>query len=164
MFVAAHVNMHGTVSPSRYPGGQERAEAEKKANFAYLERMCEFWPVGHNWVCLFPSLLLLAGKLTRQWRTVQEASEFYKTARHPGRPGQSTLAGTLDEYGDIRSSRPEQSTTRRAACSPVAPAESELPLSGLAMDHELEDMLQWPFIDETWSVGFDAGFDTAWTL
>lgn len=51
VFVAAHVNMYGAVSP-RYPGGKERAEAEKKANFAYLERLCEFWPVGHNWVCL----------------------------------------------------------------------------------------------------------------
>lgn len=29
--------------------------------------------------------------------------------------------------------------------------------------YELEaDMLQWPFIDETWSSGFDAGFDSAW--
>lgn len=95
---------------------------------------------------------------------MQEASEFYKTARYPGRPGHSTLAGTLDEYGDIRSSRPEQSTARRTPCSPVTPAEAELSLGGLSMDHELEDMLQWPFIDETWSVGFDAGFDTAWTM
>lgn len=56
VFVAAHVNMYGAVSPSRYPGGKERAEAEKKANFSYLERLCEFWPVGHSWVrlSLFP--------------------------------------------------------------------------------------------------------------
>lgn len=52
VFVAAHINMYGTVSPLRYPGGQERAEAEKKANFSYLERLCEFWPVGHSWVSL----------------------------------------------------------------------------------------------------------------
>lgn len=56
VFVAAHVNMYGTVSPSRYPGGQERAEAEKRANFSYLERLCEFWPVGHNWVCFVSCL------------------------------------------------------------------------------------------------------------
>lgn len=52
VFVAAHINMYGTVSPLRYPGGQVRAEDEKKANFSYLERLCEFWPVGNNWVSL----------------------------------------------------------------------------------------------------------------
>lgn len=52
VFVAAHINMYGTVSPHPYPGGRERAETEKKANFAYLERVCKFWPgVGRSWVC-----------------------------------------------------------------------------------------------------------------
>lgn len=50
VFVAAHINMYGTVSPRGYPGGQERAEQEKRGNFAYLERLCDFWPVGHSWV------------------------------------------------------------------------------------------------------------------
>lgn len=50
VFVAAHINMYGTVSPLRYPGGRDRAEQEKKANFSYLERLCQYWPVGHSWV------------------------------------------------------------------------------------------------------------------
>jgi len=57
VFVAAHINMYGTVSPLQYPGGQGRAEKEKKANFSYLERLCEFWPVGHNWVSPLTSTL-----------------------------------------------------------------------------------------------------------
>ena len=29
--------------------------------------------------------------------------------------------------------------------------------------HDLEaEMLQWPFIDENWSVGFDTGFEAGW--
>ncbi|KZF24590.1 fungal-specific transcription factor domain protein [Xylona heveae TC161] len=166
-FVAAHVNMYGTVSPLRYPGGQERAEAEKKSNFSYLERLCKFWPVGHSW-----------------WRTVQEANKFYQSAKNNqehvlagDRHGHITLAGTLDEYGDIRSSRPLQgpsSNTRRRATGTEAnippqggqmdsPAQTHLPFSDqFTLDsHELE-MLQWPFIDETWSSGFDTGLDSAW--
>jgi hypothetical protein len=51
VFVAAHINMYGTVSPRGYPGGQGRAEEEKRSNFSYLERLCDYWPVGHSWVC-----------------------------------------------------------------------------------------------------------------
>lgn len=115
---------------------------------------------------------------------MQEANEFYKTAKNnqehaiPGdeRPGHSTLAGTLDEYGDIRSSRPQHEltlNTRRRERGPATMGsppgnghtDSPLPSSNqFTTDfHELEaDMLQWPFIDETWSSGFDTGFDTAW--
>ena len=56
VFVAAHINMYGTVSPLRYPGGRERAEQERKANFSYLERLCEYWPVGQSWVNLEASI------------------------------------------------------------------------------------------------------------
>ena len=91
------------------------------------------------------------------------------------RPGHSTLAGTLDEYGDIRS-RPQHELSsntrrreRRTATIGNPPdnghTDSPLPPSNqFTIDfHELEaDMLQWPFIDETWSAGFDTGFDTAW--
>lgn len=167
VFVAAHVNMYGAVSP-RYPGGKERAEAEKKANFAYLERLCEFWPVGHNW-----------------WRTVQEADKFYENAKNNQELTASgdrhiNLAGTLDEYGDIRSSRPlhelssnirqQERETRTADIPPSNtnniiradfPAHGYVPFSDQYTVEEM-DMLQWPFIDETWSSGFDTGFDTAW--
>ncbi|KAH2463990.1 hypothetical protein KXW63_007281 [Aspergillus fumigatus] len=96
IFVAAHINMYGTVCPQRYPGGLERAEEEKRANLAYLERLSKYWPVGQNW-----------------WRTVQEANRFYEIARNNqlhvrDGAGHLTIAGTLDEYGDIRSVRPRQ--------------------------------------------------------
>ncbi|KAB8234166.1 transcription factor domain-containing protein [Aspergillus alliaceus] len=169
VFVAAHINMYGTVSPRGYPGGQERAEREKRGNLAYLERLCEYWPVGHSW-----------------WRTVQEACKFYETAKSNqenaaagDRPGHLTLASTLDEYGDIRCSRPRHdvSVTRRReipgrdAAIPQnhgptnCPAHSSITFSDqIILDpHELEtEMMQWPFIDETWSSGFDTGFDAAW--
>ncbi|KAF7596038.1 hypothetical protein BBP40_003818 [Aspergillus hancockii] len=169
VFVAAHINMYGTVSPRGYPGGQGRAEEEKKANFSYLERLCDYWPVGHSW-----------------WRTVQDASKFYETAKSNqenstsgDRPGHLTLASTLDEYGDIRCSRPrhEASLARRRevpgrdAVIPQhhgptgCPAHASMTFSDQAMldPHELEtEMMQWPFIDETWSSGFDTGFDAAW--
>jgi hypothetical protein len=51
VFVAAHINMYGTVCPARYPGGLARAEGEKKSNLEYLERLCGFWDVGTSWVC-----------------------------------------------------------------------------------------------------------------
>ena len=80
------------------------------------------------------------------------------------RPGHSTLAGTLDEYGDIRSSRPQHelplNTRRRergtaTMGSPPGNGHTDSPLPSsnqFTTDfHELEaDMLQWPFIDETW--------------
>jgi hypothetical protein len=52
VFVAAHINMYGTVAPQRYPGGLERAEEEKSRNLAYLERLSKLWPVGRSWVSL----------------------------------------------------------------------------------------------------------------
>lgn len=50
VFVAAHINMYGTIAPHRYPGGLERAEEEKSKNLAYLERLSKLWPVGRSWV------------------------------------------------------------------------------------------------------------------
>ncbi|KAH8427038.1 transcription factor domain-containing protein [Aspergillus melleus] len=168
VFVAAHINMYGTVSPLRYPGGRERAEQERKANFSYLERLCEYWPVGQSW-----------------WRTVREADKFYRTAKSnhfsDERPSHLTLAGTLDEYGDIRSSRPRNDLSismrrRETVSSDAVDSAQEDPRTthnsqiNIAPGHnamldsyDLEaEMLQWPFIDETWFHGFDTGFDAAW--
>ena len=50
VFVAAHINMYGTIAPLRYPGGLERAEEEKSRNLVYLERLSRLWPVGRSWV------------------------------------------------------------------------------------------------------------------
>lgn len=50
VFVAAHINMYGTVAPLRYPGGIERAEEAKSRNLIYLERLSRLWPVGRSWV------------------------------------------------------------------------------------------------------------------
>ncbi|KAL4745914.1 hypothetical protein BDW72DRAFT_207798 [Aspergillus terricola var. indicus] len=162
VFVAAHINMYGTVSPTRYPGGLERAEQEKKSNLEYLERLCRFWDVGTSW-----------------WRTLQEANRFYESARsHQGLVSHSsdhlTLAGTFDEYGDIRISRPDNSTsTSRGGTSPVNHAaaitvrnrgtsvlDAEQGAPGV---YDLEaEMMQWPFLDENWSVGFATGYENTW--
>lgn len=50
VFVAAHINMYGTLVPQRYPGGLDRAEDEKTHNMMYLERLSTLWPVGRSWV------------------------------------------------------------------------------------------------------------------
>lgn len=50
VFVAAHINMYGTIAPARYPGGLKRAEEERSNNLAYLERLSKLWPVGRSWV------------------------------------------------------------------------------------------------------------------
>ncbi|KAL3430246.1 PLP-dependent transferase [Aspergillus tetrazonus] len=162
VFVAAHINMYGTVSPARYPGGLERAEQEKKSNLEYLERLCRFWDVGTGW-----------------WRTLQEANRFYESARsHQGLESHPsdhlTLAGTFDEYGDIRISRPDHSTsTSRGGTSP---AEHGAPTAvrnrgnpvldaeqGAPGVYDLEaEMMQWPFLDENWSVGFATGYENSW--
>ncbi|KAJ5631372.1 transcriptional regulator family: Fungal Specific TF [Penicillium longicatenatum] len=173
VFVAAHINMYGTIAPMRYPGGLERAEKEKSKNLIYLERLSRLWPVGRSW-----------------WRTVQEANRFYETVKSTQThteagmqsPRRFALAGTLDEYGDIRS-RPNREThmTRSITAepgeadssrqsqgeilsSPVPESEATF-LSrdhpGLAHDVET-DMFQWPFIDASWSAGFDAGLDGLW--
>lgn len=55
VFVAAHINMYGTIAPAHYPGGLERAEEEKSHNLKYLERLSKFWPVGRSWVSKSPS-------------------------------------------------------------------------------------------------------------
>ncbi|KAJ5905598.1 uncharacterized protein N7473_002514 [Penicillium subrubescens] len=175
VFVAAHINMYGTLVPQRYPGGLDRAEDEKTQNMMYLERLSTLWPVGRSW-----------------WRTVQDANRFYETVKstqtHPESvmhsPRRFALAGTLDEYGDIRS-RPnrELDTTRamtaearelqnthqeqgRTSSSPghegdVAFFSKEQSATGSHPDLET-DMFQWPFIDASWSVGFDAGLDGLW--
>ncbi|KAL4985622.1 PLP-dependent transferase [Aspergillus falconensis] len=163
VFVAAHINMYGTVSPTRYPGGLERAEQEKKSNLEYLERLCRFWDVGTSW-----------------WRTLQEANRFYESARsHQGVESHSrdhlALAGTFDEYGDIRISRPDHSNpTSRGGATPVeqSPATTTVRNRGSSvMDaeqaapgvYDLEaEMMQWPFLDENWSVGFATGYENTW--
>ncbi|OGE52111.1 hypothetical protein PENARI_c011G01373 [Penicillium arizonense] len=172
VFVAAHINMYGTIAPQRYPGGPERAEEEKSRNLVYLERLSKLWPVGRSW-----------------WRTVQEANRFYETVKSNQTntdsgmhsPRRFALAGTLDEYGDIRS-RPSRdahgtraATTEsgdthsshaahgRTSLSPGLQGDSNLDSASLGGHHDFEtDMFQWPFIDASWSTGFDAGLDGLW--
>jgi hypothetical protein len=99
-------------------------------------------------------------------------------------PRRFALAGTLDEYGDIRS-RPNRElhtsksltadargelSTRQAHGPTVSPPgdESEEAFfqkasSATGSHPDLEtDMFQWPFIDASWSVGFDSGLDGLW--
>ncbi|KAJ5707124.1 transcriptional regulator family: Fungal Specific TF [Penicillium malachiteum] len=168
VFVAAHINMYGTIAPLRYPGGHERAEEEKSRNLIYLEQLSRLWPVGRSW-----------------WRTVQEANRFYETVKSTQiqpesgmhSPRRFALAGGLDEYGDIRS-RPREMHMTRSMTEPhenphqshravPSPPESETPF--LSRDNpgqgypDLEtDMFEWPFIDASWSAGFDAGLDGLW--
>lgn len=123
---------------------------------------------------------------------MQEANRFYETVKstqtHPESgmhsPRRFALAGTLDEYGDIRS-RPnrELQTTRSTTTearevrrthqahghtisSPGHEGEEEFfskDQSAAGSHPDLEtDMFQWPFIDGSWSVGFDAGLDGLW--
>ncbi|KAL4971902.1 PLP-dependent transferase [Aspergillus desertorum] len=162
VFVAAHVNMYGTVSPARYPGGLDRAEQEKKSNFEYLERLCRFWDVGTSW-----------------WRTLQEANRFYESARshqslESHSNGHLTLAGTFDEYGDIRISRPDHSTSTSRGTTPVEQRTATTMVRnrensvldaepGAPGVYDLEaEMMQWPFLDENWSVGFATGYENTW--
>ncbi|EPS33479.1 hypothetical protein PDE_08441 [Penicillium oxalicum 114-2] len=174
IFVTAHINMYGTLIPQHYPGGLDRAAAEKNHNMMYLERLSKMWPVGRSWK-----------------RTVQDANRFYETVRstqtHPEAgmhsPRRFALAGTLDEYGDIRS-RPSREhyatrsmsaiarqspnihhTSRDSVPTPSHHSDSFFPKDPLsAGSHpDLEtDIFQWPFIDASWSVGFDAGLDGLW--
>ncbi|KAL4923630.1 pyridoxal phosphate-dependent transferase [Aspergillus undulatus] len=146
VFVAAHINMYGTVYPRRYPGGLERAEQEKKWNLEYLERLCRFWDVGTSW-----------------WRTLQDANRFYESARST-QQGHLTLAGTFDEYGDIRISRPDPSTSR-GPTTPVDQTTTAIRGGSMSLEgaYDLEaEMMQWPFLDETWSAGFATGYETSW--
>ncbi|KAJ5138728.1 transcriptional regulator family: Fungal Specific TF [Penicillium bovifimosum] len=173
VFVAAHINMYGTIAPQRYPGGLERAEEEKSRNLVYLERLSKIWPVGRSW-----------------WRTVQEANRFYETVKnnqaHSGSgmhsPRRFALAGTLDEYGDIRSRPSRDVHATRAATAESRETQSSGPrrvtssspgLDGgggflresaaIGGHHDVEtDMFQWPFIDGSWSLGFDTGLDGLW--
>ncbi|KAJ5190721.1 uncharacterized protein N7498_009706 [Penicillium cinerascens] len=166
VFVAAHINMYGTIAPMRYPGGLERAEEEKGKNLIYLERLSRLWPVGRSW-----------------WRTVQEANRFYETVKSSQThadsgmhsPRRFALAGKLDEYGDIRSRPNRDSQTARSisteprdahqTLTPVPEGEGAMFARDNATyaGHDFEtDMFQWPFIDGSWSAGFDAGLDGLW--
>ncbi|KAJ5169465.1 uncharacterized protein N7500_002248 [Penicillium coprophilum] len=174
VFVAAHINMYGTIAPQRYPGGLERAEEEKSRNLDYLARLSKLWPVGRSW-----------------WRTVQEANRFYEIVKSNQvhsesgmhSPRRFTLAGTLDEYGDIRSRPSRDVYTTRARTSESRDTHSSHARGGtstspglggepsflgrensaLGGHHDFEtDMFQWPFIDGSWSLGFDAGLDGLW--
>lgn len=193
VFVAAHINMYGTLIPQRYPGGLDRAEDEKTHNMMYLERLSTLWPVGRSWVRTNSTTPLYPRRSTNtsQWRTVQDANRFYETVKstqtHPESgmhsPRRFALAGTLDEYGDIRS-RPNRELHTRSmtaearelqnthheqgptVSSPghegeVAFFPNEQSATGSHPDLET-DMFQWPFIDASWSVGFDAGLDGLW--
>ncbi|KAJ6015113.1 transcriptional regulator family: Fungal Specific TF [Penicillium herquei] len=167
VFVAAHINMYGTIAPMRYPGGLERAEEEKSRNLIYLERLSRLWP----------------------WRTVQEANRFYETVKSTQvqpesgmhSPRRFALAGGLDEYGDIRSRPNREMQINRSMTEPHAenPHQSHHPVpspdpesetSFLSRENpgqggypDLEtDMFEWPFIDASWSAGFDAGLDGLW--
>lgn len=57
VFVAAHINMYGTIAPQRYPGSLKRAEEEKARNLVYLERLSKLWPVGRSWVRILKTSL-----------------------------------------------------------------------------------------------------------
>jgi hypothetical protein len=113
---------------------------------------------------------------------VQEANRFYETVKSSQThadsgmhsPRRFALAGKLDEYGDIRS-RPNRdsharsiSTEPRDAHQTLSPgAEGEGGVfardTAAIASHDFEtDMFQWPFIDGTWSAGFDAGLDGLW--
>lgn len=99
-------------------------------------------------------------------------------------PRRFALAGTLDEYGDIRSRPSRDAYATRARTSEshdthgshVRGRTSSSPGLGgensfLAREnsapgghHDFEtDMFQWPFIDGSWSLGFDTGLDGLWS-
>ncbi|KAJ5899704.1 hypothetical protein N7495_004448 [Penicillium taxi] len=170
VFVAAHINMYGTIAPQHYPGGLEQAIEEKGRNMIYLERLSRLWPVGRSW-----------------WRAVQGANKFYESVKKHADSGSGmqsprrfALAGTLDEYGDIRS-RPSRAQRRSSSAEicleerdgdllPTPGPDGEGSFSGeqtgTGSHHELEtDMFEWPFIDASWSAGLDAagaGLDGLW--
>lgn len=92
-------------------------------------------------------------------------------------PRRFALAGRLDEYGDIRS-RPHRDTTSsephdvqnsqhghgQPLSSPGADGQGSFRdqnVSGSVHDFDA-DMFQWPFIDGSWSAGFDGGLDGLW--
>lgn len=89
-------------------------------------------------------------------------------------PRRFALAGRLDEYGDIRS-RPNRDTTSsepheiptsqnahgQPLLSPGNDARAFSDAPGSVHDFDT-DMFQWPFIDGSWSAGFDAGLDGLW--
>ena len=97
-------------------------------------------------------------------------------------PRRFALAVTLDEYGDIRSrpsrdayaTRARTSESRDTHSSHVRGITSSPGLSGdanfLARENAVlgnhqdfeTDMFQWPFIDGSWSLGFDTGLDGLW--
>lgn len=66
VFVAAHINMYGTIAPQRYPGGLKRAEEEKTRNLVYLERLSKLWPVGRSWVSISNPFSNQISQLTNQ--------------------------------------------------------------------------------------------------
>lgn len=112
-------------------------------------------------------------------------SESIDTASS-SRPSHLALASTLDEYGDIRHqssthrvSRGGESLQSNDRYSGTeehqrAARRSNIPRDSLSLDgtmilgenessnmlfHSLEaELLQWPFIDETWSTGIESGW------
>jgi hypothetical protein len=93
VFVAAHINMYGTIAPQRYPGGLERAEEEKSRNLVYLERLSKLWPVGRSWVStihLIPSLAKItqltvnSGAPSKKQTASTKPSKATKPTANPG--------------------------------------------------------------------------------
>lgn len=88
------------------------------------------------------------------------------------RPGHLALAGTLDEYGDIRSARRHELPTMRRRRGETILDEGEMGRHSTGQVPDVRPMtelpeweaelLQWPFIDETWTSGFDTGVEAAW--
>lgn len=97
-------------------------------------------------------------------------------------PRRFTLGGTLDEYGDIRSrphseahTRNSMTTEPQTGVNQYGQRQIQTPHTidgqssifsrdhGVLGHHDFEtDMFQWPFIDASWSAGFDVGLDGLW--
>lgn len=91
VFVAAHINMYGTIAPQRYPGGLKRAEEEKSRNLDYLERLSKLWPVGRSWVSISKTSLTTHWQLTiisgERSRKQIDSTKWSRVTKPTPRPG-----------------------------------------------------------------------------
>jgi hypothetical protein len=83
VFVAVHVNMYATIAPHKYPGGLKSAEDEKKKNLLYLERLTQFWPVGHQWVS-FPLYLAAEKDIQKLTRSLYSGTLYRRQKNSMG--------------------------------------------------------------------------------